>query len=254
MTYVIYEKTNIQTPLGPIVIVEATSEGLILVAGPSTNVLMKKVIGKLKKYSPTKILVDGALFRKSIASTRLVDAVILVTGASYSKEIKTVVKDTKSLIDQLRLNVIESDVRNYVINTESNIFIDSNKHQLEVIDKSLVANENLIEEYLNDSFDYFYIKGALTNRIIDVFLKNRNNFTNMNIIVKDGTHIVANHKNYNKLEKIGVKVYALNQIDILFVAYNPFSPYNYKFDNSQFKKELKKEISQDLINVLKDLE
>jgi ribosomal protein L25 (general stress protein Ctc) len=43
-------------------------------------------------------------------------------------------------------------------------------------------------------------------------------------------------------------------MNILFVAYNPTSPYHYQFDNQEFKKQLQTHLKEEVINVCMDLE
>ncbi len=251
--YVVHEKTNINTPLGVIVIVEVTKEGLVLVAGPSSNHNMKRIVKLVKKYSPKKIFIDGALFRKSIANSYLSDAIILSTGASYNKNLTTVVEDTKIFIDQLSLSSIKTpekiDVRNY----ESTVFYNENNNENMIITESLLHNENILFNYIG-KYENLFLPGAFTDRIYQILVDKRNDYKNLKIIVKDATHILIDPKHFRKLSKLGVKVEVLNQIEILFVTYNPFSPYGYIFNNNEFRQELEHNLDVDVINVLTDME
>lgn len=248
--YVLFEKTGINTPLGEIVIVEVTKKGEVLVAGPSTNSDMAKIIKRFRKYHPVKVLIDGALFRKSIASTRLVDGVILVTGASYNKDMEIVVNDTKSLLDQLMLNEVNNpSIKQYGI--VENYFLDKEKKV--IIKGSIIANESILKSGLLQ-YKTLVLKGALTNRIVDLLVEHHNDLTLIEIVVRDGSHILLNDANFQNLKKMGVSLKAYSQIDVLFVAYNPTSPYHYEFDNEEFKNELQTKLSQEVINVCIDLE
>jgi len=251
--YVIFEKTSINTPLGLIVIAEITKEGEVLVAGPSTNTDMKFIVSKFKKYQLDRIFIDGALFRKSIANTMLSDAVILSTGASYSPEINNVIKDTKSFIDQLSLKPYKTSKYHDVKRYENTLFLNENNNETKPIYQSLLHNEDILSTYLG-LYDTLYIRGAFTDRIFHILVNNRNNFTKLKIVVKDATNILIEPNNFRKLTKIGVEIEVLNQIDILFVTYNPFSPYGYIFNNDEFREKLEQNIDKVVINVLEDLE
>ncbi len=248
--YILFEKTGVNTPLGEIVIVEVTKKGEVLVAGPSTNTDMAKIIRKFHKYNPVKILVDGALFRKSIASTKLVDSVILVTGASYHKDMNIVVNDTHSLLSQLTLKKADNQYLDQYKMID-NYFLDKDKQVL--VKGSLIANESILTTGLQ-KYKTLVLKGALTNRIVDLLVKNRNNLVLEEIIVRDGSHILISDSNYQFIQKMGIELKAYKQIDVLFVAYNPTSPYRYQFDNQEFKKELQTKLQEEVINVCIDLE
>ena len=251
--YVIHEKTKINTPLGVIVVAEITKQGEVLVAGPSTNQDMKHIVKLFKKYNVKKIFIDGALFRKSIANTFLSDAIILSTGASYNSNIKKVVEDTKIFIDQLTCKLYEStkkhDVRKYV----NAVFYNENNNETHHIAESLLHNEEILFNHIGE-FDSLYLSGAFTDRIFNVLVSKRNDFKELKIIVKDPTNILVKPTNFRKLSKIGVEVEVLNQIEILFVTFNPYSPYGYNFENEDFRARLMSTIKIDVINVVTDLE
>lgn len=253
-SYVPYEETGIDTALGEIVIVEATTDGLALVAGPSSKVEMIKLIKKLKKYQPYNIYIDGALFRKSIAATSVSDSIILSTGASYDTNINKVVDETSLLIDQLHLKKVSSDIRNTLIKVNDNSIIDCENQCYEIGSLWKKENKYLIKNQVNKNTRVLYLKGALTDKIIKQLIEIRYSLTDLTIVIKDATHIVANYNYYLKLAKMGVKVRVMEQIDLLFVTYNPTSPYGYEFNNLKFKMLLKEKINVDCINVVKDME
>jgi len=123
--YEILEKTDISTPLGEIVIIRVLTEGLALVAGPSTITAMKAIKVSLEKYGVKKLFIDGALFRKSIASFKIADAAILSTGASYSKDIDKVVEDTSLLLEELTLSRVEDNIFKLLSNEKNSLVLDS---------------------------------------------------------------------------------------------------------------------------------
>lgn len=251
--YVIHEKTNINTPLGVIVIAEIIKEGEVLVAGPSSNHEMKRVVKMFMKYGVQKVFIDGALFRKSIANTYLSDAIILSTGASYSNSMTKVVEDTKVFVDQLSLGKYISNKKVYVKACESTTFFNENNDEIAMINESILHNEEILYTYIG-KFDSLYLKGAFTDRIFEVLVKKRNDFESMKIIVNDPTNILIKPSNFSKLHKIGVEIEVLNQIEILFTTFNPYSPYGYIFENEVFRSLLEEKLNMSVINVVTDLE
>lgn len=249
MQYVIHEKTDIRTALGSICIVEVLEDGLVLLAGPPSKNTMKSILDQINKYKPFKVLVDGALFRKSIASTTISDAIIFVTGASYNSNIDVVVNDTRNIIDQLSIN----GYNKHVNMNENIIFIDENGRISNTISTSVLNKEEDIGAFLNTSIKSIYFNGGLTDRIVEVLILNRNKLNDLTCIVQDASFILISPDNYEKLRKMNVQIRALNQIEILFVAYNPVSPYSYDFDNNLFRAKLKEKLDIDVINILQDM-
>jgi len=251
--YVIHEKTTIRTALGKKFLVEITEAGLVLVAGPASRNQMKTLFHIAKKYKPYKILIDGALYRRSIASPILSDGIIFVTGASYSSDMKKVIKDTKSIIDQLSIKSIKMPENMYENSSENTLLYYENTMKSIFIAESLINEEKLLEKHINPNLTHLYLPGALTDRIVEVLLNNVSEINELQIIVQDSSFILIKPENYEKLAKKQIKINVLNQIEILFVAYNPVSPFSYDFDNLEFKSKLSEELTFVPINILQDL-
>jgi len=248
----ILKKTNIRTPLGEIVIIEALSDGLALIAGPSTINEMKEIVEYFKTKNVSKIFIDGALFRKSIASFNLADSAILSTGASYNEDIKKVVEDTTLLLEELLINRVDDSVFDLICDEENSVIVDNKLQKTIIPFKSMLDNENEIMSYLNKNTKYLYINGALSNKLVKMLINNRFEIDELEIIVSDATHIVVDAIYLEKLKLANIKLSVKNKIEVLFLTYNPYSPTGYEFDNEEFKDLLTSKISIPIVNVLKD--
>lgn len=252
--FVIHEKTGIRTSLGNIMIIEVVTEGLALVAGPSTNQDMIKIIRRLKKYNVKKIFIDGALFRKSIASFRVADACILATGASYSDDMDRVVRDTAIMIEQLNLKHVSQKEEMKLISFDSHLTIDKGGHVHPFPEKSLLHKEHVIANYLNENVKCLYINGALTNKMIDIMIDRRHYYHDIDIVVRDATHILAAPSKVKDLQNTSATLKVLNKLNLLFLTYNPVSPNGTVFDNETFRARLQEQIDLDIFNVVTDSE
>ncbi|MCK5761997.1 MAG: hypothetical protein KAH16_03765, partial [Candidatus Izimaplasma sp.] len=130
-------------------IIEAVTKGLALIGGPSTISEMAQLINKFKKYKVSKILIDGALFRKSIASFKIADAAILSTGASYSKNINKVVDDTTLLLEELMLDKVDDNIARILENENKSLIMNSKFNKTIINHNSILNNEETIREFLN---------------------------------------------------------------------------------------------------------
>lgn len=238
------------TPLGEIVIVEALKDQDILVAGPSTKHEMIKVVNRLKKYCPKKILIDGALFRKSLASTSVSDAVILSTGASYSEDIVKVVEDTSDIVEQFKVQEVDDDIKDKLL--DINCVVQEDLKVKKIDDVWIHTNPELLNKVLNESSRYLYLQGALTDNIIKTLINMREHLSRLTIVVNDATHILCSSNYYRKLSKMNTDVRVIHQSHLLFVSYNPTSPYGYEFNNQQLKQLLEEHIDLPCINVIED--
>ncbi len=219
-------------------------------AGPSTKHEMIEVIKRLKKYGPKKILIDGALFRKSLASTQVSDAVILSTGASYNEEMERVVLDTAGIVAQFQVDEIERDIKNLL--PSMNCVIDKNHEVEQIEDIWIHSNTDLLQRVLTKNARYLYLNGALTDNIIKSLISIRDQVQDLTLIVNDASHILCSNNYYNKLNKMNINIKVKHKSTLLFVSYNPTSPYGYTFDNTRFKQLLEQHIDIPCINVIED--
>lgn len=88
----ILEKTNLQTPLGHVVIAKVVVPGRIIVAGTSEGRGLEYLLKRMKELGVDIIFVDGALGRA--ASMTAVDALIMATGLARSNDLDFLYEDT----------------------------------------------------------------------------------------------------------------------------------------------------------------
>ncbi len=235
-------------------IIEAITEGKALVAGPSTISEMKKILLLIEKFNVSKIFIDGALFRKSIASFKIADAAILSTGASYNKSINKVVDDTALLLEELTLEEAPEELVDLLYLEEKSLVIDKDNNKTVIDLETLLNNERIVKNHLNSNSRILYVAGALSNKLIQTIIDKRFELEDLTIIVKDATHIIIDIGYLEKLKLTNTKLLVLNKINVLLLTYNPYSPHGYEFDNDAFKDLLKEKIRIPIMNVLKDLE
>ena len=116
--------TGIYTPMGEIIIFRARTDGFVQIAGPSMTSQLAEVSELIRPYGVDKILIDGALGRKSLCSRKVSQSTILCTGASYHKSMATVVRDTAYTCEILQLPQAPFEVPEFfveIIEDELNI-------------------------------------------------------------------------------------------------------------------------------------
>ncbi|MHA2086818.1 MAG: lysine 5,6-aminomutase reactivase subunit KamB, partial [Promethearchaeota archaeon] len=133
----VIKNTDINTPLGEIMILKAQGEGYIELAGPSINNQLRKICMELKNLGCDLILVDGAFDRRSYSTPLISDATIISTGASVSRNMKEVIALTVHTIKLLNL---EQEKDNTILNIskkimkESKIGIISSSNSIKLLD------------------------------------------------------------------------------------------------------------------------
>lgn len=251
----VLETTNINTPLGEVIIVKALSDGYALVAGPTYNKQIKKIIDIFFKYDVDKILIDGAVNRMSSADSYISEATILCTGASYSSQIGTVIDDTLHFVDMLTLNVVDENIKKLVrrlisVSQVSLIYNDFSFKKL-TLKTALNSAKTIISE-IDANVRYLVLNGALTTELISELVQNRHKIKQLTIIVNHGTKCIFDLKASEKLKRCKINIEVLSKTNLICLTINPISPYGYIFNEQQFLNSLRKKSSVPIYNVMRD--
>lgn len=94
------QTTNIQTPLGKIVLGRVTRPGRIILAGPNNRRDLARVLDLFSALGANLTIVDGALSR--IAPLVLARGLILCTGAARNPDPRALASETRAVVEILR--------------------------------------------------------------------------------------------------------------------------------------------------------
>src|SRR5690606_9022782 len=125
-----------------------------------------------------------------------------------------------------------------------------NRIQLLNDNSTLNSGMDIIKQ-IKDDTKYIYIPKAVSKSFVDAFIKNRNKL-NCDIILNNPTSLIIDEELLNNLFLLKNKVYVLNLVNLVAIAYNPYSPSGYSFNNDEFKNELKVNINLPIFNVLEE--
>ena len=211
ITKEIVRVTSINTPMGRIVIVRALSDGFVQLGGPSITTQ----ISDLFDYLPVdKVIVDGAISRKSLANPHVTEATILCTGASLSRSLSAVIEETRHAVEILTLPKVE-EAR----------FLD--------VLQGMETETHEIEK------GYIYFPGALSDgKIRDLVLSNAK-LKDVVIIAEDPSKIFIKPVTYEKLKIKGANLQVIVPIHLVGVTVNPTSPYDIGFEPRLFLEQMR---------------
>jgi hypothetical protein len=241
------KNTEISTPMGQVLILEALCEGFIELAGPSNNTGVKKVCNELIDLGCDLVLIDGAFDRRSFASPLVSNATILSTGASVSKEMEKVIKITSHTIQLLSVDSekdpeIREHIEKLLINDKVGIINDNGTIKSLDLATALTSGKEIAKELTKDT-RYVVINGAITNKLLEDIMKTTKHYTGVTFIAENATRLFINIKTYSKFLKKGGKIKVLYPIKIIALTINPTSPYGYKFDKNTFFRTLQDDIN-----------
>lgn len=239
----ILEVTNFSTSLGQVVIAKALNSGLVEIAGPSTNNQIKKAAEIMKYFGAELVLVDGAINRRSAAAPSITEATILATGAVLSRNISKVIEDTLHQVRLFNLPLTaDNDIAMLargIIEERAFAVIDGDGH-ITYIDISTSLNAGItIGDAVKENSKYVIISGSLTKKTLEDIIAVSPYYKSITIIIKDGTRVFLNAKDWSHFIKRGIKVEVLDKINILAVTLNPISPGSYSFNPREFNEKMK---------------
>ncbi len=226
----IIKKSKYRTSLGELLICKVINSGYVQIAGPTTTSESKELCEELLSMGASLILIDGAIDRRSIASPEISEAVILSTGAVVSRSQKKVVDETVHVVSLYTLPELHDNKIIKIIsdNTDDKILVISD-NEVKILNLLTgLGSSRYIDEAINDETKYVYIPGAFTSSVIsDIHYSKLKRIT---FILKNPSKIFIDSLTFNQLQKKGLSIRVINNIEIAAITVNPISPSGYSFD------------------------
>jgi hypothetical protein len=228
----ILSMSKYNTAIGQLMLCRVVQSGYVQIAGPVNTTDHKQMCKEMLALGAERILIDGAVDRKSIAAPETSDAIILATGAVLSRSMNKVVDETVHTIDIYSLPIVENQVvKDAVEDTVKSdrvmIFSDEEIKMLDL--KTGLGASRFIDDAITTDTTYVYIPGALTNSVVaDIHPKK---IKKVKFVLKDPTKIFIDYITWGKLKKQGFCVEVVRNIKIAAITVNPFAPSGYSFEH-----------------------
>ncbi len=250
VTREILDTTGIFTPMGEVVIFRARSAGNVQLAGPSMTSQLAAVREDFFRLGADLVLIDGALSRKSLCSRQVTEATVLCTGASYNKNLRTVVEDTAYQCRILTLPEVADHRLRPLADTDSRdtlLFTEDGPMPLPV-------GTALEDALRKQKVQTVFFGGALTDHGIKPLILSAVPLQGLNFVVRDASKILLKPDTFEKLQRRGVELQVLRSVNLAAVTVNPFSAYGFHFDGAQLLEEMRSRIELPVIDVMEDRE
>ncbi len=253
----ILELSDIRTPIGEVILCRALSDGYVELAGPSSADEMDHIADLVRQYEPDCLfIIDGALFRRSQAGSGQNEAIILAVSAETSTNPRILAEKTRFALDALQRPAINTEINELILKVLSNnlrasalvIKINNKIPDVEILETpSLVGFGDEISEKIVDGTDFLFLKGAITDQVINQLFKEET-FKNLTLIAEDGTRLFLKHETTRKLfsKKIDIKV--LNPLDVRLVCLNPTHSNNQVIISERLLAELQQSINVPVVD------
>ena len=244
ITREILDTTGMFTPMGQVVILRAKSDGNVQLAGPSMTSQLAALRDRFFQLGAQKVLLDGALSRKSLCGRHVSEATILCSGASYHKNIHSVVSDTAYQCRILTLPETQDAAIDALAATEDRAVT------LLTADGPLPLTGKLEDALRKTPAQALFFGGALTDLAIKPLLMSSVPLQNLIFAVRDSSKILLSQDTFEKLLRRGAQVQVTHCVNLVGVTVNPFSAYGFHFDPTQFRELLQQKVSLPVWNVM----
>ena len=247
ITKEILRTTGINTPMGEVVFAGARSDGYVQIGGSSIGSQIISILEDFKELGADKVLVDGAISRKTLSNPVITDAAILCSGASLNSDMDKVVKDTVFTAKLLTLKPINDKKILEVVDR-----LPENAGKITAIGEDFeflpINLDNL--RHLGITPSYIYIRGALSDSFANKLIMSNINLRGVKLIVEDGSKLFVTERTFEKLGIGGSDIVVRRPVNLAAIAINPVSVRGFSFDKDIFKEALSKELQIPIYNVL----
>ena len=208
---------------------------------------MSRICESFSKYSSGRILIDGALERKSIATGKVSNVAILSSGASYSLDIEKTVRDTVYTSMIFSLPRFEMDLpSDFNRENYSDKYYIIEKNKIRKSDKKIDLRELWAKE---SDIDNVFVNGAISDAMINSLLLSNAKLEGKRLIFLDGSRILIKYDNFEKLRQRGLIFSCIDKINILAITINPFSAYGNHYDSEEFLEKMQEKTELPVINI-----
>lgn len=227
----ILDLSGIRTAFGEVVLCRALSDGYVELAGPSVAEEISVIENLIRLHEPECLfIIDGALSRKSQAGSGMSEAVILCVSAESSTDPATLAELTDFALTLLQTKTLqpEQPANSFMDliseHPEHRVFMlhgnDNSWRSSSLQTPSLVGHGKEIAELLKPDTYFLFLKGAVTDQIVRELLAEPM-FTELTLVVEDGTRFFLSPDCLFKLHDRKVDLAVINPLDVRLVCLNP---------------------------------
>lgn len=229
------EVTNYTTPMGKVVLGRALEAGYVEISGPRSSATIGQMCEKMRDAGAELTLVDGSLDRRASASPFVSEGTILAAGAALSRSMETVIQKTKHIVSLYTLKQADKnilDIAAEAVENKATIVVDQAGVSAVVDTQTSIGCGAKVAEKLTEGSRYVILSGSANfDTLRDIVLGRK---ADLQIIVKDATRIFITESELFMLTKMGMDLKVIEDINLIAVTVNPYSPEGYYFEPAEF--------------------
>jgi hypothetical protein len=239
LEYDVLQETPFLTSLGRVMIVRVKRPAPVVIAGPTSNALMARLIDMMKRFCD-RVLIDGAFDRKTFSNIPTIDGIILSTGASVSPDMAETIRRTVLFVEAFAFpltHLPQSPGKEMTIRQKDGVQSSAAK--------SLAGFRACLAA---DGLDSIELKGAFTDAYVQALIDaGKGGF---HLILEDATKLLVSPANQRHLKTLKINISVRHRTPIVLVTVNPYRPLGRNYDAKDFLQSVRHAIDLPVINVL----
>lgn len=237
------EVTDYNTPMGKVVLGKVVEPGYVEISGPHSSATIKQMCDMMQQAGAELVLIDGSLDRRASAAPYVSDGTVIAAGASLSRSMETVIQKTKHIASLYSLPKADEgilDVAVQAVEERKTLVIDEDGACTVAGTMTSLSSGSDIAERLTDNARYVVLSGSANfDTLRDIVLSKG---SKVQIVVKDATRIFLNESELFMLQKLGMRLNVIENIGIIAITVNPYSPEGYYFKPKLFLEKMREAI------------
>ena len=232
--------TGLHTSLGEVVIFRARSDGFVQLAGPGIVEHLERLKEMFRSLRAGRVLVDGALSRRSPAAAARGGALVLSTGASLDRDMENVVAETAFAAEIMMLP--QEHLPGKEMGRFTRFLPDGCSAGLETLQtlKRMAEEETVL------------VSGAFTEAQARSFLQSTVKKDGLTLLVRDAACLMLRRETYEALKRRGLRFALQQQVGLAAVTVNPVSAGGWSFPEEVFRERLQAVIPVPVLNVMRE--
>lgn len=232
--------TGLYTSLGEVMIFRARSDGFVQLAGPAIVGHLEPLAEMLRGFGAGRLLIDGALSRRSPAAAAKGGAVILSTGASLDRSMEKVVGETAFAAGLLSLPQMAAP------GEEKGHFTLFGK------DGEGRAADSLNALPRGSGEETLLVAGALTESQARSLLRSPVRKDGLTVLARDAACLMLQRESFQALSRRGVRFALQQTAGLAAVTVNPVSAGGWTFPAEAFLDKMQEAVGVPVLNVMND--
>ena len=237
--------TDVMTPLGPVGVFRALSDGYVQLAGPSAAGQLPPLTDTFLSLGARRVLIDGAAGRKSLAGAGVEGVALLCTGASLERDMDLVVAETAHTCWLFARKRPENPALCAALDGAEGRFAlftpEGEPLELPLDESGGPKWAKLPRRPL-----VLWAAGGITDPLLKTLARRGAPTV---LAAADATHVLAGRAALDLFLRNGGELTVRRELTIAAVAANPWSAYGWHFEAEKFVNALRQALDLPVVNV-----